>query len=60
MDKNLCCKKCDYLKCYAILYQNYYCDHEGREDDMGKLTENNLHIESPAWCPLRGESCTVQ
>ena len=49
------CSKCKYLKCYAIVYQNYYCDHEDRIDDMGKLTEENLKIESPEWCPRYGK-----
>ena len=49
------CSKCRYLKCYAIVYQNYYCDHEDRTDDMGKLTEENLKIESPEWCPRYGK-----
>lgn len=53
MNKNTCCQNCGYLKCYAILYQKYYCDHEGRSDDMGQLTDDNLNIESPEWCPLR-------
>lgn len=59
MEKKLCCEKCSYLKCYAIVYQNYYCDHENRIDDMGKLTDNNLHKESPEWCPLK-ENCNVR
>lgn len=50
-----CCNGCKYIKCFAILYQNYYCNHEGRVDDMGKLTEHNLNVESPEWCPLIGD-----
>ena len=46
------CCKCDFLKCYAIVYQNYYCNHEARTDDMGKLTDHNLKEECPVWCPL--------
>lgn len=46
------CSECEYLKCYAILYQNYYCNHEDRADDMGKLTEYNLNGHYPEWCPL--------
>ena len=42
MNRRLCCKNCDYLECYA-----------NRTDDMGKLTIDNLHSESPEWCPLR-------
>lgn len=56
MNENIRCWNCDHLKCYAILYQKYYCDHKDRSDDMGKLTEENLHIESPKWCPLREEN----
>lgn len=54
-DRKQNCSKCRYLKCYAIVYQNYYCDHEDRTDDMGKLTEENLKIESPEWCPRLGQ-----
>ena len=53
-DRKQNCSKCRYLKCYAIVYQNYYCDHEDRTYDMGKLTEENLKIESPEWCPRLG------
>ena len=54
---NSSCNTCKYLKCYAILYQNYYCDHENRTDDMGKLSEQNLNVESPSWCPMgKGKS----
>lgn len=51
-----CCKNCNYLKCYAILYKNYYCNHEDRMDDMGKLTNDNLYMESPKWCPVKEET----
>ncbi|MDO4306687.1 MAG: hypothetical protein Q4C77_07620 [Eubacteriales bacterium] len=53
MNKKLCCENCDYLKCIAIVYQNYYCNHDDRTDDMGKLTDDNLRMDSPEWCPLR-------
>lgn len=53
------CCNCEYIKCIAISKQMYFCNHEGRSDDMGKLTEDNLHIESPEWCPLRVASLSV-
>ncbi len=53
MKKQLRCKKYQYLKCYAVVYQNYYCNHEDRVDDMGKLTDYHLHRESSKWCPKR-------
>lgn len=49
------CKECNYLKCYSILHQCYYCDHESRPDDMGKLGIDQLPEISPEWCPLRKE-----
>ncbi|MGN8630735.1 hypothetical protein ACTNEW_03895 [Blautia sp. HCP3S3_G3] len=54
-EKRFQCKECDYIKCIAINKQMYFCDHEARTDDMGKLGENNVPEVSPDWCPLRGE-----
>lgn len=54
-ENKLSCKGCKHIKCYAILYQNYYCDHQGRTDDMGKLTQYNLNTERPIWCPCGKE-----
>lgn len=54
-EKRFQCKECDYLKCIAVNKQMYYCNHEARTDDMGKLEENTIPEVSPDWCPLRGE-----
>ena len=45
------CSRCKYLKAYDIVHTCFYCDHEERTDDMGKLGVNNLPEESPVWCP---------
>lgn len=41
------------MRLYDYTYRNYYCDHEDRTDDMGKLSVNELPKKSPEWCPLR-------
>lgn len=46
------CKKCKYLRCYAINHQTYYCDHDGRIDDIGKLSVDKEPEDAPEWCPL--------
>lgn len=48
------CNECEYLKCVDYMYKNYYCDHEDRADDMGKVGTNNPSVTSPMWCPKRG------
>lgn len=52
------CRECKFLKIYDYLHTNYYCDHENRTDDMGKLTFDHLDKESPKWCPMKGR-CTL-
>lgn len=51
-------KTCDDCE-YAVQCNNgdgtYYCDHEDRIDDMGKLSLENLIESSPEWCPLGEE-----
>lgn len=47
------CAECEYMKMYDISYKNYYCDHEDRINDMGKLSVNELPKRSPEWCPLK-------
>lgn len=47
------CLTCPYLKCYDIRKVIYYCDHENRIDDMGKLSEDFPPEISPEWCPKR-------
>lgn len=47
------CSECKFMKMYDYRYKNYYCDHEKRHDDMGKLGVGHPPETSPAWCPLR-------
>jgi hypothetical protein len=49
------CSECEYLKCVDYMYKNYYCDHEYRTDDMGKVGVDNPPETSPAWCPKRAK-----
>lgn len=53
LNEKTSCKECEYVKCYAVSRQMYYCDHENRIDDMGKLGADFLPEESPIWCPKR-------
>ena len=52
-DEEMNCGECEFLKSYNHTYKNYYCDHEDRIDDMGKLSVDELLNGSPEWCPLR-------
>ena len=47
------CSECEFMKMYDYSYKNYYCDHEDRINDMGKLSVDHLSKTSPVWCPLR-------
>ena len=47
------CSECEFMKMYDYTYKNYYCDHEDRIDDMGKLGVDHPPKTSPVWCPLR-------
>ncbi|MCM1049642.1 MAG: hypothetical protein NC433_14595 [Clostridiales bacterium] len=47
------CAECKYMRMYDYGNKVYYCDHENRIDDMGKLGEDNLPETSPEWCPLK-------
>lgn len=47
------CNGCDFVKRYDYNNRIYYCDHEDRVDDMGKLGVGFLPESSPEWCPLR-------
>lgn len=49
------CSECEYLKMYDIMYTNFYCDHEDRENDMGSLGVDNPPKTSPKWCPKRAK-----
>lgn len=52
-NKILNCSECEYLKVYDIMYTCYYCDHEDRADEMGKLGVEHPPKISPKWCPKR-------
>ena len=47
------CNGSDFVKGYDYNNRIYYCDHEDRVDDMGKLGVGFLPKASPEWCPLR-------
>ena len=47
------CAKCEFMKMYDYGNRIYYCDHEERIDDMGKLSVDHPPKTSPEWCPLR-------
>ena len=49
------CRKCECMKMYDYMHKIYYCDHENRADDMGKISVGSLPIISPNWCPKREE-----
>lgn len=47
------CSECEFVKMYNYGNRIYYCDHEDRLDDMGKLGVDHLPETSPDWCPLK-------
>lgn len=47
------CAECEYARMYDYGNRIYYCDHEDRIDDMGKLGVDHPPKTSPKWCPLR-------
>ena len=47
------CAECKSMKMYDYGNKIYYCDHEDRIDDMGKLDVGHPPKTSPEWCPLR-------
>lgn len=53
MSRETDCRECGFLKKYDYNKKIYYCDHEGRMDDMGKLGVENLPGTSPVWCPVK-------
>lgn len=55
MDRTQNCAECEFVRMYNYGNKIYYCDHEDRIDDMGKLSIENLAESSPEWCPLREE-----
>ncbi|WP_024348143.1 hypothetical protein [Lacrimispora indolis] len=54
------CAECEFLRCFDYAYKNYYCDHEGRTDDMGYVGVDSPPKTSPRWCPKREESKTAR
>ena len=50
------CSGCEFMKTYDYGNKIYYCDHENRIDEMGKLGVGELSKTSPEWCPLRENS----
>lgn len=53
MDKMISCSKCEFMKMYDYGNRIYYCDHEDRTDEMGKLGVGDVPRICPEWCPLR-------
>ncbi len=53
MDNTVSCSECKFMKEYDYGQKVYYCDHEDRTDEMGKLGTENLLTTSPMWCPMR-------
>ena len=56
MDKKVNCSKCEFMKMYDYGNRIYYCDHEDRTDEIGKLSVDDIPRVCPEWCPLRCES----
>lgn len=54
------CAECDFMKMYDYGNRIYYCDHEDRTNDMGKLGEDPPPKTSPEWCPLRENNSQYQ
>ena len=53
MNKMINCSECEYMKAFDYGNRIYYCDHEDRIDDMGKLGIGDVSGICPEWCPLR-------
>lgn len=53
MDNTVSCSECEYMKMYDYGNRIYYCDHEDRTDEMGKLCVDDVPRICPEWCPLR-------
>ena len=49
------CAECEFMRMYNYGNKIYYCDHEDRIDDIGKLGVGDIPKSSPEWCPLREE-----
>lgn len=53
MNKVQNCAECEFMKKYNYGNKIYYCNHEDRTDDIGKVGVEHLPKISPEWCPLR-------
>ncbi len=53
MEKIINCSECEFMKMYDYGSRIYYCDHEDRADEMGKLSEGDVPGICPEWCPLK-------
>ncbi len=53
MNRTQNCVECEFMRMYDYGKKIYYCDHEDRIDDMGKLGVGELPEDRPEWCPLR-------
>ncbi len=52
MNRTQKCAGCEFMKMFDYDKRIYYCDHEDRIDDIGKLSVGELPEGSPKWCPL--------
>lgn len=55
MDGMQNCAECEFMKMYDYGKKIYYCDHENRIDDMGKLSVSGIPRGCPEWCPLKNQ-----
>lgn len=55
-DKVNNCNQCKFMKSYDYGKKIYYCNHEDRTDDMGKLGVEKLPVVCPEWCPLQNKN----
>ena len=53
MDNTANCSECEFMKMYDYGNRIYYCDHEDRTDEMGKLSKSDVPGICPEWCPLK-------
>lgn len=53
MNRTRNCAECEYIRLYNYGKQICYCDHEDRDNDMGKLSVGCKSETSPEWCPLK-------
>lgn len=47
------CERCEYIRMYDYGKRIYYCDHEDRINDIGKIGVSDIPEASPEWCPMR-------